>query len=103
MDRRFESGTAHVRPCRLARPRTPAFHADNTGSNPVGDAEICHTNLEDELVVVDSATTLPAVESTFRIASAGLRPENNARPKYVVNFQQRIAPNSAPFDILLVS
>ena len=24
------------RPRRLARSRTPAFHADNTGSNPVG-------------------------------------------------------------------
>src|SRR5437867_8850378 len=24
-------------PRRLARPRTPAFHAGNTGSNPVGD------------------------------------------------------------------
>ena len=35
----YESGTAHQkRPRRLARPRTPAFHADNTGSNPVGDA-----------------------------------------------------------------
>ena len=28
-----------IRPRRLARPRTPAFHADNTGSNPVGDAK----------------------------------------------------------------
>ena len=27
-----------VRPHRLARPRTPAFHAGDTGSNPVGDA-----------------------------------------------------------------
>ncbi len=26
------------RPHRLARSRTPAFHAGNTGSNPVGDA-----------------------------------------------------------------
>ncbi len=26
------------RPRRLARPRTPPFHGDNTGSNPVGDA-----------------------------------------------------------------
>ena len=26
------------RPRRLAWSRTPAFHADNTGSNPVGDA-----------------------------------------------------------------
>ena len=25
-------------PRRLARPRTPAFHVGNTGSNPVGDA-----------------------------------------------------------------
>jgi hypothetical protein len=25
------------RPRRLARPRTPAFHVGNTGSNPVGD------------------------------------------------------------------
>jgi hypothetical protein len=28
------------RPRRLARPRTPPFHGDNTGSNPVGDANI---------------------------------------------------------------
>ena len=27
-----------LRPRRLARPRTPPFHGDNTGSNPVGDA-----------------------------------------------------------------
>jgi hypothetical protein len=27
------------RPRRLARPRTPAFHVGNTGSNPVGDAK----------------------------------------------------------------
>src|SRR5262245_52779407 len=26
-----------ARPRRLARPRTPAFHVGNTGSNPVGD------------------------------------------------------------------
>jgi hypothetical protein len=25
------------RPCRLARPRTPPFHGDNMGSNPIGD------------------------------------------------------------------
>ena len=30
---------AHQRPRRLARPRTPPFHGDNTGSNPVGDAK----------------------------------------------------------------
>ncbi len=28
-----------VGPRRLARTRTPAFHADDTGSNPVGDAK----------------------------------------------------------------
>ncbi len=28
-----------TRPRRLARPRTPPFHGDNTGSNPVGDAK----------------------------------------------------------------
>src|SRR3954467_13298034 len=28
-----------ARPRRLARPRTPPFHGDNTGSNPVGDAK----------------------------------------------------------------
>ena len=28
------------RPRRLARPRTPPFHGGNTGSNPVGDANI---------------------------------------------------------------
>jgi len=27
-----------LRPCRLARPRTPPFHGDNMGSNPIGDA-----------------------------------------------------------------
>ena len=32
--------TSHyLRPRRLARPRTPPFHGDNTGSNPVGDAK----------------------------------------------------------------
>jgi|ERR1700722_3552480 hypothetical protein len=30
------------RPRRLARPRTPPFHGDNTGSNPVGDAKPNH-------------------------------------------------------------
>ena len=29
---------SRTRPRRLARPRTPAFHVGNTGSNPVGDA-----------------------------------------------------------------
>ncbi len=29
-----------IRPRRLARPRTPPFHGDNTGSNPVGDAKL---------------------------------------------------------------
>ena len=34
------------RPRRLARPRTPPFHGDNTGSNPVGDAsKINHIGL----------------------------------------------------------
>ena len=28
----------HISPHRLAWPRTPAFHAGDTGSNPVGDA-----------------------------------------------------------------
>ena len=28
----------YISPHRLARSRTSAFHADNTGSNPVGDA-----------------------------------------------------------------
>ncbi len=31
-------GLMRDRPRRLARPRTPPFHGDNTGSNPVGDA-----------------------------------------------------------------
>src|SRR5579862_9060853 len=33
-----EAQSFHPRPRRLARPRTPAFHVGNTGSNPVGDA-----------------------------------------------------------------
>ena len=36
---RIRHGSPANRPRRLARPRTPAFHADNTGSNPVGDAK----------------------------------------------------------------
>jgi hypothetical protein len=28
-----------VRPRRLARPRTPPFHGDNMGSNPIGDTK----------------------------------------------------------------
>src|SRR6185312_8165354 len=37
-----------ARPRRLARPRTPPFHGDNTGSNPVGDAKdsITYDNLK---------------------------------------------------------
>jgi hypothetical protein len=38
-----------IRPRRLAWPRTPAFHAGDTGSNPVGDAkslnDLCHRKL----------------------------------------------------------
>src|SRR5882672_9766868 len=34
----FHWAPATLRPRRLARPRTPPFHGDNTGSNPVGDA-----------------------------------------------------------------
>ena len=41
---RFVPARLPTRPRRLARPRTPAFHADNTGSNPVGDAKF--TKLE---------------------------------------------------------
>jgi hypothetical protein len=29
-----------LRPHRLARPRTPPFHGDNRGSNPLGDAKV---------------------------------------------------------------
>ncbi len=32
--------TSYRRPHRLARPRTPAFQAGSTGSNPVGDANV---------------------------------------------------------------
>ena len=39
------------RPRRLARPRTPPFHGDNTGSNPVGDA-----NKTNELEKIDPKT-----------------------------------------------
>ncbi|CAI2717481.1 protein of unknown function [Nitrospina watsonii] len=48
MGRRFEPFAAHSispnttetgRPHRLARPRTPAFHAGDGGSNPPGDAK----------------------------------------------------------------
>jgi hypothetical protein len=35
------------RPRRLARPRTPPFHGDNTGSNPVGDANKSFSHLMD--------------------------------------------------------
>jgi hypothetical protein len=31
--------TVPYRPRRLARPRTPPFHGDNMGSNPIGDAK----------------------------------------------------------------
>ena len=37
--RSYFQGFAPQRPRRLARPRTPAFHVGNTGSNPVGDAQ----------------------------------------------------------------
>ena len=33
-------------PHRLARPRTPAFHAGDRGSNPLGDASITGVNPE---------------------------------------------------------
>ena len=36
-DARDQSFAPFARPRRLARPRTPAFHVGNTGSNPVGD------------------------------------------------------------------
>jgi hypothetical protein len=38
---------AAQRPRRLARPRTPAFHVGNTGSNPVGDANQSRVLLPD--------------------------------------------------------
>jgi hypothetical protein len=37
--KRVRPSTPNNRPRRLARPRTPPFHGDNTGSNPVGDAK----------------------------------------------------------------
>ena len=36
------------RPRRLARPRTPPFHGDNTGSNPVGDAKVIRPRVEED-------------------------------------------------------
>jgi hypothetical protein len=38
------------RPRRLARPRTPPFHGDNMGSNPIGDAnpQVNSKNLDDQ-------------------------------------------------------
>lgn len=38
-ERSFHYEASTPRPHRLARSRTPAFHAGNTGSNPVGDAK----------------------------------------------------------------
>ena len=38
-ERTFHYEASTPRPHRLARSRTPAFHAGNTGSNPVGDAK----------------------------------------------------------------
>ena len=38
------------RPHRLARPRTPAFHAGDRGSNPLGDASITGVNPEFNLI-----------------------------------------------------
>ena len=37
--------TTHLRPCRLAWPRTPPFQGGSTGSNPVGGAFFLHGNL----------------------------------------------------------
>ncbi len=53
----------NVRPRRLARPRTPPFHGDNTGSNPVGDANRINLLLDLltlPLVARAAAGTIPA-------------------------------------------
>ncbi len=46
------------RPRRLARPRTPPFHGDNTGSNPVGDAKHRITHTSDDSSGDDSVFAL---------------------------------------------
>ena len=38
-----------LRPHRLARPRTPPFHGDNRGSNPLGDATIVRPEITEKI------------------------------------------------------
>src|SRR3954470_16945700 len=48
------------RPHRLARPRTPPFHGDNRGSNPLGDAKpLSSTGIGPKLLQSIGVTLVP--------------------------------------------
>src|SRR6202000_2542085 len=72
---------AKQRPRRLARPRTPPFHGDNTGSNPVGDANktkdlIIPSNMpkRDDLerfkILISASSTNRIQREDFELAAA---------------------------------
>ena len=66
-----------LRPRRLARPRTPPFHGDNTGSNPVGDA-IQNKGLTlfpaaSPLLLGNAVVTLEGILAPFWVDLRGLR------------------------------
>src|ERR1700758_4267887 len=63
----LEPSSAH-RPRRLARPRTPPFHGDNMGSNPIGD-----TN--------DSTVT----DSSLKLAKNELVDLGSNTPEFITN------------------
>jgi hypothetical protein len=70
---KFPRGPLEERPRRLARPRTPAFHAGNTGSNPVGDAIEASANATDILGQRQNRTRIALY---FAPAPGGACPEN---------------------------
>jgi len=64
---------------RLYRRFTPITRVQIPSGTPKFFTSIC----EEEIVVDDSATTLPAVEATFHIARVVFHPEVKARPQSV--------------------
>ena len=88
---RARSAVSFIRPRRLARPRTPAFHVGDTGSNPVGDAHLLPSPSPLPLPI----GWLPLRQAEAR-AGAGLVARNLRGCVYAIE-KVLLSSNDAPF------
>lgn len=77
------------RPCRLARPRTPPFHGENTGSNPVGA-----TNTKEAAIPLNSRFFVFVI---FRIRTELLRRRKRKKQKSVASEEKFALYQSTTF------